>query len=603
MKITSTLKYIAITAVALTATQQTSAADINMTKSVTAFYEQVSPGVANYYMAVSSNESTVYNTSTGIVSMNGAGYVMAIDLYGTVADTKPIRIPEGSYTQSTSNKALTYYSDPEVSFLMRYNEYGQAESTYPLDGPVKVTVNEAGTYTITATALANEKSISIEFVGQLGFDNTEEIPYVWPQLRQNIDCKFTDAVAVYDGNLFASNTGEFYLNLSDGALNPENGTINTPKSTRIAIMLFDVLFSDSSTAYVMPGTYAAGRNFRRKTWYPGMEMDYMGTTFPFGTYVQKHCPGEYSNSDFGYSYVTDGTIEIARDDDGVYDITVDCTTSYGHSVKGTFHGEIPVVDQSSASSGPVSISTLEHDVVCDLQQIPVARLQYNGMAGTPVECHRLVLDIGSPSGKDKPLVDNGGDIIRFEILQAPDKPVLTEGTYTVVEYNWESYYAPFAMLPGYFSKAATGDLTGTRYMHFIEGRYLVMDHLAPAIEGTLGVTKNDDGTWTFKFSLVDDAYFMIEGEWTGPVEYTYNPAAIMASTISTETASAIRIERIGNNKVRVANLPEGTGISVFNTSGATVSAPADSDGVIDMSGLPCGVYIIHANGQSFKTTR
>ena len=601
MKIISTLKNIALTAAAVVCAGQASAADIDMTKSVTAFYEKVTSSVANYYLAVSSNESTVYNTSTGIVAMNGSGYIMAIDLYGTLADTKPIRIPAGTYNRSNDTKAFTYYADSEVSYLMYYNDFGNATASYPLDGAVEVTVTESGTYTISASASIDGKKVTMEYVGQLGFDNTEETPYVWPQLRQNIDCTFTNAVAVYDGNLFGSNTGEFYLNLADGELYADNGAIKQPNTTRIAIMLFDVLFSESGNAYVMPGTYNPGRNFRRKTWYPGMEMDYLGNTFPFGTYVQKHCPDMYADSDFGYSYVTDGTIEIARDDNGVYDITVDCLTSYGHTVKGTFHGEIPVVDQSSASSGPASISTLEHDVVCDLEQIPVARLQYNGLGGDPKVCHRLVLDIGSPSGKDQPLVDNGGDIIRFEILQSSDKPYLVEGTYTVLMDKWEGYFAPFGMLPGYFAK---NDLTGTRYMHFIEGRYLVMDHLAPAMEGTLGVTKNADGTWTFKFSLIDDAYFTIDGEWTGPVEYTYNPGTIMASTISPDSAETQpRLERLGNNRVRVANLPEGTDVSGFSTSGATVQAQAGPDGVIDLSDLPGGVYIIQAAGKSFKTTR
>lgn len=581
-----------------------SAADISMTKGLTAFYEPVTSDVANYYVAVSDNETALYNSSTGVVSMTGAGYIMALDLYGTVSDTKPIRIPSGDYKEGDGSNAFTYYADPEVSYLMQYNKLGAAVASYPISGTVNVTVDAGGSYTITATAKVGDKDMTVEYVGQIGFDNTEETPFVWPQLRQDINCDFVDAVAVYDGNLYKSNTGAFYLSLSDGQLNPENGTIATPNSTRVAIMLFDILFHDSSTAYVMPGTYSMARNFRRKTWYPGLEVDYMGMTIPFGTYAQKHCPDTYPDSDFGYSYVTDGTIEIKRDDNGVYDITVDCLTSYGHVVKGTYHGEIPVIDESSGNTGPATISTLEHDVVCDLEQIPVARLQYNGMAGNPTECHSLVLDIGSPSGKDQALVDNGGDIMRFELLQSPGQPYLVEGTYTVTEDKWENYYAPFGLVQGHFSKTANGDLTGTRYMHFIEGRYLVMDHLAPAMEGTLGVTKNDDGTWTFKFSLVDDAYFMIDGEWTGPVEYTYDPAAIMASTISAEAGTASpELRHIDADHVQITGLPDGVFPTVFNMAGSPVSVAVASDGTISFDGLNAGVYVISAAGKSFKIIR
>lgn len=598
MNLKSTLKVLALAAV-VAVPAQASAADVAMGKAITAFYEKVTSDVANYYLAVSDNQSATYSSSTGVVTMKGGGYMLCLDLYGTVADTKPIRIPEGSYKAGDGTNAFTYYADPEVSYLMEYNDFGSAVASYPVSGPVTVS-SDNSVYTITATATVKGETYNVNFTGEIGFDDTEETPYVWPQLRRDIECTFTDAMAVYDGNLFQSNTGEFYLNLGDGELNKENGMIVAPNTTRVAIMLFDVLFKDATEAHVMPGTYTMANNFRRKTWYPGMEMDYMGMTFPFGTYVQKHCPGEFAESDFGYSYVSDGTVEIERGDDGIYDITVDCVTTYGHSIKGTFHGAIPVVDQSAGNSGPSSISTLEHDVVCDLDQIETARVFYNNRGGNPTECHRLILDIGSPSGRDQALVDNGGDIIRFEMLQSLDKPYLVEGTYTVTAEKWENYYAPFGLVQGYFSKSATGDLTGTRYMHFVEGRYLVMDHLAPVVEGTLGVTKNADDTWTFRFSLLDDANFLIEGEWTGPVTYCYDPKEIMASTVSVGADSAEpRLERVDEATLRVAGVADGTAVRVYNSAGVMVAAAA-ADGTVSVSSLPAGIYVVSAAGHSLK---
>ncbi len=572
-------------------------AQVNLSSNVTAFYEKQSYSVANYYMILSDNSSATYNSSTGLVSMKGAGYMMALDLYAAPCETKPLTIPAGTYTANDNFQKFTYNADREITYLMKFNKNGDAVESYPLTSSIELTL-EGTKYSITTEADINGTKTPVTFSGTIAFEDTEEKPYVWPQLKKDIDVTFTHAQAVYDGNLWDSNTGEFYLNLSTVSLNEENGAMTEPNGTRFAIMLFDKLFSDPKDAYVMPTTYTVGRSFKRGTYYPGIEMDYMGMTFPMGFYVQEYAPGISSDSNMGYSYVTDGTVDIKRDDEGVYDITVDCVSSYGHTIRGTYHGTIPVHDQSTTSSGS-HISTLETDVNCDLEQIPVARLQYAGLEKN--NCHALVLDIGSPSGKDKPLVDNGGDIIRFEMLQSAAQPYLLEGTYTVAEERWETYFAPYILKQGYFRN---GDLTGTRYMHFIEGRYMVMDHLAPVVSGTLGVTKNNDDTWTFKFSFMDDANFYINGEWTGPVEYTFDPQAIIAGTVSAEIGSSeINFVRIDADHLRIDNLPAGATVSVIAINGMQCPASVDADGIVDLSGLGSGIYVVRAADKSFKINK
>lgn len=577
-----------------------SAADIEMGHSVVAFYEGVNAKLANYYVALSDNSTTRYSSSTGTVSMTGEGYMLTLDLYAVPSISKPIRIPAGSYTDGDGSREFTYSADPELTYLMRFNAEGNAVASYGLTNPLELTVDDNGRYSISVTVKVDGKDTSVSFNGTIPFENTQETPLVWPQIKQDLDITFTHARAVYDGNLWGSNTGEFYLSLSDVELT-EGGTMNTAGGTRYAIMLFNKLFSDPKEACIMEGVYSPAKNFKRETFYPGCEMDYMGMTFPMGFYVQKHMPGISEDSNMGYSYVNDGTVTVTIADDGLYDVVVDGVSSYGHTIRGTYHGAIPVTDQSDDKGGGAHISTLENDVVCDLEQIPVARLQYAGINGNPTQCHSLILDIGSPSGKDKPLVDNGGDIMRFEFLQSLDQPYLLEGTYTVMEEPWSNYYAPFRLAQGHWSKTALGDLSGTRYMHFIEGRYLVMDHLAPAIEGTVGVTKNADGKYTIKFNLIDDAYFYITGEWTGPVEYTYDPKAVLAGTISVESGCGdIAITRTGADAYRLDNLQPGAEVTVIGINGFSTSVTPDSDGNISLADFANGIYIINASGKNFK---
>lgn len=580
-----------------------SAADIDMGTSVVAFYEGVNSKLANYYVVLSSNTTTRYSSSTGTVSMTGEGYMLTLDLYAVPSISKPIRIPGGTYTDGDGSREFTYSADTEYTYLMRFNSEGNAVAAYGISDPVELTVDDNGNYSISVNVKVDGKSTSVSFNGQIPFEDTQETPLVWPQIKQDLDMTFTNARAVYDGNLWGSNTGEFYLSFSDVELT-EGGTMSVAGGTRYAIMLFNKLFSNSKEAAIMEGVYSPAKNFKRETFYPGCEMDYMGMTFPMGFYVQKHMPGIAEDSNMGYSYVTDGTVTITIGEDGLYDVVIDCVSSYGHKIRGTYHGEIPVTDQSDDKSSGAHISTLENDVECDLEQIPVARLQYAGVNGNPTQCHSLILDIGSPSGKDQALVDNGGDIMRFEFLQSLDQPYLLEGTYTVMEEPWSNYYAPFRLAQGHWSKTALGDLSGTRYMHFIEGRYLVMDHLAPAVEGTVGVTKNADDTYTIKFHLIDDAYFYITGEWTGPVQYTYDPKEVLASTVAIESGIAdVTLTRTGADTYRLENLRPGASVEVVGINGFSASVTPDTEGIISMAGFANGIYIIRADNKSFKISK
>lgn len=156
------------------------------------------------------------------------------------------------------------------------------------------------------------------------------------------------------------------------------------------------------------------------------------------------------------------------------------------------------------------------------------------------------------------------------------------------------------MVHGHFNET---DLTGTRYMDFIPGRYLVMDNYAPIVEGSAGVMKNADGTYTIKFNFMDDASFHIDGEWTGPVEYLYSPEDVLAgiNDVSAD-ASGISITRKDANSILINGADTNTTVTVHTISGAAVHAPFDGE-TVDISGLYGGIYMLNINGQSFKIAK
>ena len=230
---------------------------------------------------------------------------------------------------------------------------------------------------------------------------------------------------VYDGNLYDS-TPEPCISICA----PPKWT-KTPRwsqsGTKFVIQLFNKLFYDKNTAEVVPGHYTMAREFQTRDILSRHRNRLYGHDHSFRLLRAEYCPGMFADSNYGYSYVTDGTVDIERDSDGKYTIVVDGISSYGHTIKCTFEGtDIPVKDMSDDDRNH-RFHTGRRRCTTDLSQIKVARLYYNGVKGANEDCHSLILDIGSPSGKDQSIVDNGGQIMRFEFLQTPDSLICLKG--------------------------------------------------------------------------------------------------------------------------------------------------------------------------------
>ncbi len=557
-----------------------------MIKCLAASYDVIDEEVAEFYMLFTDKIKSSWSKEDGPVLENG--FVLRLDIYGP--KSSPVVLPSGDYKASSEYTSMTY--DPDFSYVEYYDANGQPDSdVYPIVGDIKVVNSDNGTYTLKANVQNGATVTEMSFSGVVEFDDGTLPPSTYNQIRMNLDLKLTaGAMANYDGNLFESNTGAMYINLYDHSFDPETGGM-TEDGFSLALQVFGKLFSDPKNATLEPGTYTVARNFNRYTWFPGMEMDYMGTTVIMGCYVKERNPSKYHDG-YGYSYLSDGTIVIEDKGSGVFAITVDAVTTLGHVVKGSFEGEVPVHDKSNDDGHP-GLSTLEDDVELDLAQIPVCRTFSNGVTNG---CQRFIVDIGSPAGRDNV---TEGDIMRLEFLLPQGTKYVQNGTYTVVDEKWDTAMEPYKMTKGYFTAT---DLSGTRYMHFEEGRTLIMDHYAPAESGSVGVMKNADDTYTFNISIIDDMQFRINGNWTGPMILMYDPDQLSAISDVVSDGESISVEWIDSSTLLVSGIGSANGAKVFGVSGVQMNCGINGN-MIDMSGLSSGIYVLNINGKSIKVLK
>ncbi|MCM1484510.1 MAG: T9SS type A sorting domain-containing protein [Muribaculaceae bacterium] len=556
-------------------------------------------GVADYYICFSSGEGAVYDKYNGPLMKDQ--WMLILDLYAPVSS--PVELPEGTYTASDTYDAFTF--DDQYTYLRYFDANGNYDMNNDIvvTGPITVAKTSDG-YTITAKVNGN----TVTFSGKIDFDDATVAASVYPQIKQNLDLNFTGALANYDGNLYQSNTGCMYINLYEKGFNTETGGM-TEEGFSLAIMVFGKLFSNSSNATLDPGKYSVARNFNRYTFFPGIETDYMGMTVILGSYAKElNLSGKYSDTNYGYSYISDGTVEIEDKGNGVFRITVDCVTSYGHTVKGVYEGTVPVHDQSDANDKPSStLSTLEDDVQLDLEQIKMAYVWNNGVVNG---CQTFLVDIGSPSGRDGL---REGDIMRLELVLPGGTQYIQDGTYTVMEEKYDNYYEPYKLGRGRWVSTSTGgtDMSGTRYFHFEEGRYLIMDHHAPAASGTVGVTKQTTNTlsdgdekdcYRFDIAVMCDANFHIDGSWTGPATLMYDPEQLAGIESVDADANAISVKWLDADNVLLLGVTSAEGAAVYNMAGQRMEC-AVSGCTVNISSLAKGVYVLNINGKSIKIVK
>lgn len=557
------------------------ATTVNLGNQVLAgYYPAASSGIEgkeNYYLVLSDNDNVTYDVNEGTITATNAN-VAILDLYAN--DGAGAVLPVGTY--AGGNGDLMY--DTDYSFVQNFDASGSGDDGTDIAGGISVG-KTGDTYTISfndgnGTSYVFEGGISLTDMSASGTT-------VYPQITTDIkDAVFTGGIAYYYGNLMESNTGNMVLNLYSGEYDPETGGM-TGKGLDLVVNLFNRLFGDPTQATVIPGTYTMARNFHKDTFYPGMEIDYMGLTVLMGTYVKRRKAVTGLDTDYDYCYIADGTITITEGEkEGTFDLVIDCTTDRGYKVTGTAKGiTFPVTDKSESNTKDVD-SNLTDDVALNFDRVAKSRIYSLGFQSG---CQLFTVDLGSPSGKDDPDGKGDQDLLRLEFQTPNGSKYLPEGTYTMMEqsHTWTNLYAPFQLTRGYFDDL--GGRTGTRYEHFREcpdpetRLWWVVDKYATIYAGTVGVTKTDDTHYKFVIDLYDGNGFKVSGTYDSEMEYCYNPEEIVAGIggVTADDASTVEVYSTGGILLKKAN-----------------TTPAES-----VSGMPNGVYIVKSGSKTTKIVK
>lgn len=558
---------------------QTAQTDNNvaLTNTVGAYYEYIKDGVASYYVVLSESAETTVDPSNGTINASDER-VLVLDLYAT--GSSPIVLPEGTYTAG-GGSPMTYST--ANSFGLYYNASGQQESGGEISGNVTVKANEDNTYTISATTA---DGYTYSFTGRIVFVNVSGSS-IYPQINADIETTFTGGLGIYHGNIFDNNTGNIYINLYDTDFDPETGATNG-KGHNFAICAVSRFFADPKNATVTPGVYEVARTLKSGTIYPGMELDAMGTTIVFGSYVKRRKALNGDDNDYDFAYISSGTMTITEGSEaGTFNVVVDCQTENGFMIKGEGKNiSFPIIDMSDDKPEVVN-SNLTEDVNLDQDYIKTARVYYNGEENN---CRRFLVDIGSPSGKD----GTEGDILRMEFLTDNTATEVPTGTYEVMEKDhlWTNLFAPYKLVQGYFYNG--GEMTGTRYQHFEEGRYCVMDLYAELLSGRVSVEKVE-GTDNYKFTidLADGNGYKVQGEWAGPMKVYYD----LSGVGEVEAGNGQLTWRyLDANHLELKGISETTSVSIYTADGCFVQRAKGTK--VDITGLNQGIYLLKAEGQN-----
>lgn len=200
-------------------------------------------------------------------------------------------------------------------------------------------------------------------------------------------------------------------------------------------------------------------------------------------------------SDTGYYKEAECTISR---DGSVYSVEFIATFSDGRRGHATYKGDVSLEDYSDPH-GEGAMTTLTGDYVADLSGTDTVEAIYWGD----------YFKNGAGNWVLKAASDNK-DGFSFEIFCKELDPTAPEpGTYTVTtDYEVGTC------------------IQGTLFFGYMLGSwlYLYKDSEihggAPAIEGSMTLAKNDDGTYAISFDCIDDLKYNFKGSWTGRINVT-----------------------------------------------------------------------------------
>ena len=526
------------------------------------------------YSVVLSN-AVCFRDGYGAPYLDSEGDMIVLEFKAPMQQSDaPIMIPKGTYVVDPTKSGASTVNVAK-SYVKRL--VGSTQYRYELvSGSIVVDRNTEGGYDIITENLViargtEQLNVQYSYNGVIRFDDWNRIAASLQTVKDDIiDIPFTDVSAVYYGNLFGYGTGNYVISMSTaGFMEDETGTV---PGVALILNMFGELVPKDNEVLLEEGTYTVYPSFNSSEFSMlfGLSMDVV----PFGTYLAQ-VDGNLAQA---LEYIGNGTVEVTRESlsyNDVYTLKYDLLTAAGRRVQGTWVGPLEF-DNQAQDPGRVILSTLDGDVECDMHKIERGDLRHiETLKTTPLpsidiaEAWQLYLQPRMWTEEEKKLPwderiaawDPNGDVMILEFVvplgsngniapeinkeysyQIQPNLAMDEQLYDLsvsnmgrpyddifYEPNWKDYtYMTGTDARRGFTWAEDG-YRGNWYLHYIEGTWQNMDEHAPAVKGTVKVTRLTEPVvaagggrqveFKFVWDLYDDAEasYNITGEWTGPV--------------------------------------------------------------------------------------
>ncbi|MBR5141594.1 MAG: hypothetical protein IKW55_03855 [Bacteroidales bacterium] len=518
------------------------------------------------------SDAVCFRDGYGDPYLDSEGDMLVLELEVPVDMTNgQLILPEGEYFvgKTTPDKMILNVDKSYVKRLVGIIQYHYDIKS----GSLIIARNSEGTYDISTKDLILTKDgvdyqVEYNYSGNVKLDDWKYVSVTLLEVDDDlVDVPFDAISAVYYGNLFGYGTANYVVSLyTAGFLEDETGTL---PGVMLVFNMFDEMPSGDELPLLTPGTYTVYPSFNSNEFSMlyGLSMDGV----PFGTYVAQ-VDGKGAQA---LEFIFEGTVEVSRTSEAYNDVY---TFEYSfrtntRNISGKWVGPVDFSDQST-DSDRIVLSTLEDDVECDMHRIDRGYLSHiETLKTTPLpsidiaEAWQLNLQPRGWTDEEKELPwderieawDPNGDVMILEFVVplgskgdiAPE--INKEYTYQIqpdlsmddVLYEvsvsrmgrpyddifYEPNWGDYTYMTGVDARRGftwDGYFRGNWYLHFLEGTYQNMDEIAPAVRGTVTVTRTTElkaasGGREAEFKIVWDLYDDSEasnnvtGEWTGPV--------------------------------------------------------------------------------------
>ena len=517
------------------------------------------------------SDAVCFRDGYGAPYLDSEGDMLVLELLGDVlAADAPVGIPVASY-QVTADKSVTPRVNVATSYIRRL--VGSVQYQYTLEsGSINISKNAQGTYDVETVDLVIKRgseliNVYYSYTGDIKIDEWSKVAAENQDLKSDIvDMPFPYASPVYYGNLFGYGTGNYVITLAtDGFMEDETGSV---PGIAIILNMFGELVPGDNTILLKEGTYTVypDFNYHEFSMLYGLNMDGM----PFGTYLAQID----KNGTQSIEFINGGTVEVSRSSVNYEDVY---TLKYSlnapsRKVTGTWKGKLEFLD-ASEGSGRVILSTLDGDVECDMSKVERGHMAHVETLKTtyePVdiaEAWQLWLEPRMWTDEEMKLPfeerieawDPNGDIMILEFVvplntRGDIAPELNKAYKYTIQPNlamddplyqvsvskmgrpyddifYQPYWVDYTYMTGTDARRGftwDGGYRGNWYLHYIPGTWQNMDEMAPAVKGTVTVTRTSDyvelsdgreANFNIVWDLFDDAEasYNIKGEWIGPI--------------------------------------------------------------------------------------